>query len=153
MMKNYLFPVNFKKAGRILFIPFLVLAVFQNKITLEIPVFALLSDKLFGGAESLNVLRNNIIDEIAYIGLIVSLIFIAFSKEKDEDEYINQIRANSLVWALLVNYTILILEIIFIYGIPFLYVLNINLFSILILYIIKFNIALYSFRKSGAHEE
>ena len=153
MKRNYLFPPVFKKVGWILFVPFVVLAFLQETIDLSVPVFALYVDEFWEKSKFFCLFNTNIVDEIAYIGLIVSLLFIAFSKEKDEDEYISQIRANSLVWALLINYAILILEIIFIYGIPFLYVLNINLFSILILYIIKFNIAIHSFRKSIQNEE
>ena len=51
---------------------------------------------------------NNIADEIASILLIIGGILVAFSKTKDEDEYISKIRMESLIWATYVNYFILI---------------------------------------------
>jgi hypothetical protein len=75
--------------------------------------------------------------------LIIGLLFIAFSKEKIEDEMIVKIREQSLVWAVLVNFIILILGILLIYGLPYLHFLSLQIFLILILFIVKFNIELY----------
>ena len=84
-------------------------------------------------------------DELIVLGLTVSLIFIAFSRERDEDECIAEIRMHSLVWAIIVNYALLIVATFLIYDIAYLYFIDIN--TVLFLFIIKYNIALYKFRR------
>ena len=86
-------------------------------------------------------------DELIVLGLTVSLIFIAFSRERDEDECIAEIRMHSLVWAIIVNYALLIVATFLIYDIAYLYFIDINIFTVLFLFIIKYNIALYKFRR------
>ena len=86
-------------------------------------------------------------DELIVLGLTVSLIFIAFSRERDEDECIAEIRVHSLVWAIIVNYALLIVATFLIYDIAYLYFIDINIFTVLFLFIIKYNIALYKFRR------
>ena len=55
--------------------------------------------------------------------------------------------------ALLINFLILIFCQLFIYGFIFLEILYFNLFSILVLFIIKFKIAVYKLKKSTKDEE
>lgn len=163
MTKNYLFPAQFQKFGWMLLVPFGILFLIfmfgcDNILgqPWEITVFTITNDAGFLGAnnaEAFSLTRNNIFDEVAFIGLIISLILIAFSKEKDEDEFISQIRLNSLVWALLTNYGILILVELFVYGTSFLPLLYLNLILILVLFVIKFRIALYKLKKTAKNEE
>ena len=56
---------------------------------------------------------NNFTDELGGILLIIGLLLIAFSKEKDEDERISRVRLESLLWATLVNSILLIFCILF----------------------------------------
>lgn len=101
----------------------------------------------------LDVGENGALDEIASIGLAVSLLFVGFSREKDEDECIARIRMNSLVWAILVNYLLLILATIFIYGAAYLSVAFVGLFTVLIFFIVKYRWDLYQFKKNGVEDE
>ncbi len=161
MTKNYLFPARFQKFGWMLLFPFGILFLYycfstvDYKFELKVPVQAIISNNglLNDSILWFSITNNNIIDEITSIGLIVSLLLIAFSKEKDEDEYTSQIRANSLVWALLINFSFLILCELFVYDLLFLNILFLNLFFILILFVIKFKIACYKLRKSTKNEE
>jgi len=159
MTKNYLFPSRFQKLGWILLVPFGLLFLYfcfttsGSRVELNVPVFAIINNDIGNSTHWFTFIKNDIMDEITYIGLIVSLLFIAFSKEKCEDEYISQIRSNSLVWALLINSLILIFCELFIYGFVFLEILYFNLFSILILFIIKFKIVVYKLNKSTQNEE
>jgi len=73
--------------------------------------------------------------------------------EKVEDEFIANLRLNSLLWAVLVNYVLLLFMFLFIYGLAFLNIMVYNMFTILFLFIGKFNIALYRNSKSGPNEE
>jgi len=159
MTKNYLFPSRFQKLGWILLVPFGLLFLYfcfttsGSRIEWKVPVFAIINNDFGTSQECLVVVKNDIMDEITYIGLIISFLFIAFSKEKDEDEYTSQIRANSLVWALLINFSLIILCELFVFGLAFLEILYLNLFSILILFIVKFKIAIYKLKKTNEDEE
>lgn len=95
------------------------------------------------------VIKNSLFDEISVIGLAISLLFIAFSREKDEDECIASIRSSSLIWATIAGYLLLIVCTMLIYDLSYLNFVFIDLFMILILFITKYNIELYKFRRSN----
>ena len=143
MKTNYLFPVIFRKIGWIMFIPFFVLVIaYLSDCDLTFPSSKVFSLIPFG------IMNNDDWgDELIVLGLTVSLIFIAFSRERDEDECIAEIRMHSLVWAIIVNYALLIVATFLIYDIAYLYFIDINIFTVLFLFIIKYNIALYKFRR------
>ena len=82
----------------------------------------------------------NFTDEIASIGLIVSLLFIAFSKEKIEDEWISQLRLESLQFAVYLNYAVLSLQILLVHNTAFFDIMVYNMFSVLLLFILRFRI-------------
>jgi hypothetical protein len=83
---------------------------------------------------------------------LAALTFIALSKEKTEDEGIAHIREISLVRSLWITTVVSALAAIFIYGIPYLYVMFFFLFAYLLIYIIVFRIAMANFNKT-CHEE
>jgi hypothetical protein len=85
--------------------------------------------------------------------LIIGAILIAFSKEKFEDEFISKIRLESLVWAIYLNYAVLILAIIFIYDMTFFWVIVLNMFTLLFFFIFRFNWALIKSKKQIRDEE
>ena len=64
-------------------------------------------------------------------------------EEKKEDEYINQIRLNSLQNSVFFNYILLFFCIVFIHGIPFFHVMIYNLFTIILIYILRFHFLIY----------
>jgi Ca2+-dependent lipid-binding protein len=97
--------------------------------------------------------RNNVLNEIIGVVLILSFLMAAFSKEKQEDELIAKIRLESLVWATYVNYAVLLFSMIFIYGISFLWVMIFNMFTILLFFIIRFNWQVHKLNKSMGNEE
>lgn len=92
--------------------------------------------------------KTDLSDELAMVGLTVSLLFIAFAKERDEDECIAQIRGNSLTWAVIVDCIVLGLGTLLIYDFAYFSFLCILQFLTLILFIIKFRIALFQFRRT-----
>lgn len=147
MGPNYLLSNRFKKIGWILFIPSIILGIlfvifqFQPKF-LDMKVFAILVSGIAPWETEHGfcvITQTNVTDEIIGILLIISLLFIAFSKEKTEDEYIAKIRLESLLWATYINYAILIIAILFVYGGSAFWVLVYNIFTILIFFIIRFN--------------
>lgn len=153
MNTNYLLPNRFKKIGWFLFIPGIILGILY---LIYEPQPTFLNANVFAIAESLfefSFIKNNIYDEITALLLIIGPIFIAFSREKSEDEYISKIRLESLVWATYVNYSIVILAILFIYNFGFIWVLISNMFTILFFFIIRFNWTLYRSKKQLRNEE
>ncbi len=117
MKTNLLFPHRYRLIGWILFVPSLVLGLFYLYADLR------LSFLTFGKPDPNSALFDswpiNLTDEVAALGLIIGLLFIAFAREKHEDEMIQQLRLESLQWSVYANYIILSLAIILIHGSPF----------------------------------
>lgn len=158
MKSNYLFPNQFKKIGWIVLIIGLALGVlFLISPTdinfFNIKVFAIAGQPIFGKSAIFSIYKNNTLNELVGLFIMTGLLFIAFSKEKSEDEFISKIRLESLVWATYVNYVVLGLALLFIYDLKFLWVFVFNMFTILIFFIIHFNWSLYKSKKQLKDEE
>ena len=161
MKLNYLFPHRYKKAAWIVFVPsvifgFCVVAFDITPDFLQGNVWALFADPVFGSEEHkkfFSVTNNNLLDEIMGVLIIVSGLVVSFSKEKIEDELIQKIRLESLVWATYLNYGILLLAIIFVYDMSFLWVMIFNLFTIILFFIIRFNWQVSKLKKTLVYEE
>ncbi|NCF43159.1 MAG: hypothetical protein GWP32_09840 [Bacteroidetes bacterium] len=143
MKTNYLFPNCFKIYGWIILIPSLIVGalslVFEIEPTaLEFKMPALFVDEFMGQNKLAGTVNNNILNEIVGVLIILSSIFVAFSKEKEEDEYMLKIRPEPLVWAVYVNYGILLISLLFIYDFSFSYVMIFNMFTVIIFFIIRF---------------
>ena len=69
---------------------------------------------------------------------------------KDEDEYIAQIRLESLLWATYINYGFLLFSILFVYGLGFYQIMVFNIFTLLVIFLVRFNFILYKSAKSVA---
>ncbi len=158
MKSSYLLPYRFKCVGWIIFLPSLIMGLLFFIFNKELPIFdckvlAISDLEAFGKHHFLTVIPNNIQDEIISILIIIGAFFISFSKEKSEDEYISKLRLESLIWATYINYFILVFSIIFLYEFSFYWILIFNMFTILIVFIIKFNWALWKFKKNTQNEE
>lgn len=146
MKTNYLFPHRYKIIGWILFVPSLLTAIVWMLFGQAEPdffdwrVFTLFSDQMFDNQEGkyFSFITNNWLGELLGLGILIGGILLAFSNERIEDEFIAKIRLESLVWATYVNYAILFLALILIYDMDFLIVMEVNLFTILIFFIIRF---------------
>lgn len=152
MKNSYLFPAYFKKIGWYMF-PFLLLfsiyvLYIKDGAGWNVSLQSLVTDSQWFRCEV-----QDISDEIAFTGMAVSLLFIAFAKRKDEDEYISRIRLESLIWAVIVNYLILTVATWLVYGFAYFSVMMYNMFTVLILFIIKFELTLYKLKKSTRNEE
>jgi len=144
MKLNYLFPNKYKKIGWTLLIPSVILGLITlifdfEPIFLDFKVPAILVDEILGQKVLFGFIENNILNEIVGIFIIVSSILVAFSEEVNEDEYISKIRLESLVWAVYINYGILLVAFLFIYDFSFFWVMMLNMFTILLFFIIRFH--------------
>ena len=157
MSKKLLFPHSLKKIGWILLIPAclltILLSVDVNVFNLNGKAFAIFSDQLFGAHVFFNFIEVDLLPTIVGICFIVGGVLVAFSKVKNEDEYISDLRLSSLLWAVYVNYALLLLAFIFIYNMSFLTVMMYNMFTILIFFIIRFHFILYKTSKQAANEK
>ena len=162
MKSNYLFPHKYKKIGWIILIPILVIGLFTfntdfapSFLDFRLPALSIDSLDTFGKAQDgfFIMIENNIFNEIIGVLLIISSLLVAFSKEKTEDEYIANIRLESLVWAVYVNYGVLILSFLFVYEFSFLIILVFNIFTLLFFFIIRFNWRISKLQKSASYAE
>lgn len=164
MKKSYLFPNYFKKIGLAIISVILLLIVLHavelidvDKISFK--TFAIMEDRsIFGSGNSEESIFFKIVDcnfyTIFLVTLGIGVIFVTFSKERIEDEYISKIREQSLVWAILISSFINILIALFIYGFPYLtYMIYISPFLLFVCYFFKFNFEIYKLKKSLRDEE
>ncbi len=147
-MKNTLLLPNwFKKLGWFILLPSTITGLAITFINYEIKslkfsVYAFI-DNDFSGNNYFSIVKNNITDEIVALLFLIGAMLVAFSKEKKEDEFIASLRLSSLLWAICINYLLLFIAIVFVYGFPFINVMIYNMFTVLIIFIIRFNYILY----------
>lgn len=158
MKLNYLFPNKYKKIGWILLIPSAILGLITLILDyepgfLDFKVPAVFIDGIFTDKYFYGIISNNILNEILGVFTIIGSLMVAFSKERSEDEYISKIRLESLVWAVYVNYAILLISFLFIYDLSFLWVMIFNMFTILLFFIIRFNWQISKLKKLAGHDE
>ena len=158
MKLNYLFPHRFKRIGLMILVPFVLLGLYVVNNDIEPEVFdlnvpAIFVDEIIGEQFVFGMTENNVLNEIIGTILILSFLMVAFSKEKQEDELIAKIRLESLVWATYVNYAVLFVAMLFVYGMSFLWVMIFNMFTILLFFIIRFNWQVRKLNKFIGHEE
>ena len=91
----------------------------------------------------LKIVETNITNTLIGVLFIAGAMLVAFSREKQEDEFIGKLRLFALLWAVCVNYALLLIAFIFIQGFAFLTVMVYNMFTVLILFITRFNYLLY----------
>ena len=100
MEPRFLFPHRFKLIGWLIAIPSIILGLFVlfddfnfNFLTVRLPFSYALAEEFSSSGDAKNPFSVfNLTNEIAVIGTIVGLLFVAFSKVKVEDEYVSQIR-------------------------------------------------------------
>lgn len=158
MTKTLLLPHRFKKIGWFILVPATVLGIVLaiGEFDLEwisAKVFAIFTDEIIGGRKFFSFINTNITNTIVGVLFLVGALLTAFSREKQEDEYIEKLRLSSLLWAVWVNYLLLLLAFIFVYGFAFLNVMIYNMFTILIIFIARFNYILYLNRKGATDEK
>ena len=163
MKTKFLLPHRFKKAGWLLFIPglfsgllWLIFEIdYQSNLIriFELRVPAIVADVGINDLRYFTIMKTNLLPTIIGLLVITGGLLVAFSKEKYEDEYIAQTRLESLLWASYVNYGIIFLTFLFVYGFVFYWVLVFNLFTLLLFFIIRFNWVLIRLRKEGEYEK
>ena len=131
-MKTLLFPHSFQKWGWCIF-----------AVGVIFGIYAMVTDY---GASCL-------VNNIAIIGTILGAIFATCSREKIEDEMVRQLRLNSLLVALYVNYAVLIVCSLLVYDLDFLLVMMYNMFTMLLIFMVVFRYRMWRLNKEAKDEE
>jgi hypothetical protein len=145
--KNYLLPHNFQKIGWGIFIISFILLLASN--------YASDTLKLF------NKNNNYLPGFILYIFTMFSMYFVAFSREKIEDELIQSVRYSSIVFTVLtgfISYTIILIIFAFNKAINFLpyttiIFMIVNPITLFILYVLIFRTRLFMFKRGLKNAE
>ena len=132
IMKTMLFPHGFQKWGWCIF-----------AVGVIFGIYALATDYGTGP----------LVNNIAIIGTILGAIFATCSREKIEDEMVRQIRLNSLLVALYVNYAVLIVCSLLVYNLDFLSVMLYNMFTMLLIFMGVFRYRMWRLNKEAKNEE
>lgn len=124
----------------------------EDIFTITVPAF--MNSELLGSLEvGWQWVEAMIIDELLSVIIVVFGILAGFSKEKHEDELIDKMRNDSLRWSLFINYGFLLLTLLGVYGIVYLSFMFAQLFLILLLFNLIFDIKLFRHYKSAGNEE
>lgn len=143
MEKKLLLPNQFKVAGWILILLSSALWIYLAATGisfsfLNTKTFALVGGELFQKKHYFSWVETNLSYTLIGSIFIIGGLFTAFAREKVEDEFIMKLRLASLQWAVLLNYALLLLMFLFVYGVDFLAVMMYNMFTVLILFILRF---------------
>lgn len=130
-MKTLLFPHSFQRIGWVVF-----------AISAAIGAYILFTDNT----------DSYLLNNIAIIGTCIGAILATCSREEVEDEMTGQIRLNSLLTALYINYAILIGCSLLIYDLDFLSVMLYNMFTILLIFMVVFRWKIWQVKKATENE-
>jgi len=108
---------------------------------LERKVYAVYS--VFLQTKFMVVIKNQLIEEIVGLLLIIGLFMVAFAREKEESPEMNEIRLSAFFISVYLNGVFVITSILFTYGFAFIYMTILSLFMQIFCYIIAFHYLRY----------
>ncbi|MDN3203554.1 hypothetical protein [Algoriphagus sediminis] len=144
MLTSFLLPHRFQIIGWCLLIPTVILLIANGYYDFEIPWLEIQGVREGGFLVDED---ENFTNELAILGVFLTLFLIAFSKEKEEDEYIQKLRLESLLIAFYAYSAFLVLGTLIFYGEVYLEFLVLNLFLIQIIFIARFRWVMYKQKK------
>ena len=158
MSNKLLLPNKFKFIGWCILVPATILGIIITFTGFEAnwlhaKTFAIFNEEVLGKSQSFTFIETNITNTVVGVLFIIGAMFVGFSKEKREDEFIAKLRLSSLLWAAWVNYVLLFLAFLFVYGTSFLTVMIYNMFTVLLIFIVRFNYIMYKSSKTIADEK
>lgn len=139
-MKTFLFPAAAKHWAWLVLLPALALGLANMYRDYDLAFLSfkstqlarLYDDGIFSG-------NMNFTDEVAAIGMIVGLMLMGFSAEKVEDEFTSTLRLKALSWAVWCHFIVLSLAIMLVHSAAFYHALVYNMFTVLILFRLRFS--------------
>ena len=131
MTTQLLLSNRFKRTGWFLAVISILGSVLQEQFKIDFLKY----DKIVW----FNMSNDSFSDEFYCVAFLIGMLFIAFGAERIEDECISRRRLEAFQWAVLANSIILMLAIVLIYDVAFFVVMEYNMFTTLILFIIRFH--------------
>jgi len=158
MIQKALLPNKYKRVGWLIMIPCAILWFYGSYTEFEymdwdVKIPSIIDGGLSDDYKFLSLAKIDLAPTLLGILFILGGLMVGFSKEKHEDEFISNLRESSLIWAVLLNYALLIFAFIFIHGMAFLDVMVYNMFTVLIFFIVRFNYVLYRNAKNISDEK
>ena len=132
-MKPQLLPHPLKKIGWILLLPGLIPGILKGYLLRDIRWLSYVTNAVY---ENVFV---DMMNTVLICGMLIGALLVVFSREKQEDAFIQNLRLSSFGRAVLVNYLILPVCVLLFYGRGFLNVFAVNMFTTLLMYIVRFN--------------
>lgn len=145
METKFLISHKFRALGAILFIlgilgTSLAILDYEPKF-LDVNVAMLFADDEVFGQEDFSIIdvrEENIFNELIGIFVILGGLLLLLARRKNEDEMMIKLRLESVLWAAKINAVLLILSILFIYGLSFYFVMVFNLGILYALFALRF---------------
>jgi hypothetical protein len=165
MNQRLLLPNRFKTIGWCILIPAAIAGILLTTtgyeaewlnakvLTLFYDEIGIISDAVVDEFGPFGLIEANVTNTLVGVVFLTGALMVAFSKEKHEDEFIANLRLSSLLWSVWVNYILLLVAFLLVYGIAFLHIMIYNMFTILIIFIIRFNYLLYRSTTSMADDK
>ena len=165
MNQTLLLPNRFKTIGWCILIPATIAGILLTTtgyeaewlnakvLTLFYDEISIISDAVVDEFGPFGLIEANVTNTLVGVVFLFGALMVAFSKEKHEDEFIANLRLSSLLWSVWVNYILLLVAFLLVYGISFLHIMIYNMFTILIIFIIRFNYLLYKSTTSMADDK
>ena len=145
MNSNILFTHRLKTPALVIFIPSLLAMIGilffdmdTSGLSLEMELPVITESPFMGDRRYFVWVERDILDLILLSLIIVSGVLYAFSKEPVEDEMIASIRKDSLIWAVYLNYGLLLFSIFAFAGLDLFVILALNILSLLVFFILRF---------------
>lgn len=162
MKKDLLLPHRFRTIGWIIFLPPLLLGLYLVFNGMDTSDLAEMIARVIGQrrmaptVEAVRRIGNGIepwLNNVLIIGILAGSLMIACSRERIEDEMIRHVRLNALLVALYVNFGVVIVAALCVYGLDFVDVLIYNLFTLPVIFLALFRWRLWRLRKTLRDEE
>ncbi|WP_133257114.1 hypothetical protein [Hymenobacter edaphi] len=157
MHTRFLFPHRYKAVGWVLFATGAVLGLLAwnfewhpSWLSFELPAFVLPHPVL--GKDGTPT-PHNFLPEISGVLCIIGALLAACSREQHEDEFIMRLRLDSLLWAVYVNYGLLILALLLTYEFLFLNLMVYSMFTPLVLFLLRFHYVLFRSSRAARYAE
>lgn len=142
MNAQFLLPSKCKMVGWFILVPSLILGILKWYLLRDYRWLTYVTNVLYH-----NVFVD-VMNTILILGILAGCLLVVFSREKQEDEFIQNLRLSSFGWAILINYLILFGCTLFFYGRGFLNIIAVNMFTTLLFYILRFNYLLIRSKRS-----
>jgi hypothetical protein len=154
--RNFLLPGSFRFAGFLFLIAGTILGIARfyfgvKPDVLTFKIFAFYSSYI--ESKYLQFIRNNMSEEIVGVLLLMGLFFIAFARDKVENELKDSLRNKAFYITAYLQLIFLVLSLLFTYGFAFVYMLMVNMMLPLAVFITIYRILLlnekYKKKRSG----